>query len=117
MCTPGAKGSVGMVAAKTSTRPNPGWFVMRCPPQRAQDCRSLDGDLVNVATWLAPATTRTASGFHRVKALTGPPDHDRHERQWQYPMPSGSPATSICTVPQKHAPVCFVVISLLRSGG
>jgi len=26
---------------------------------------------------------RTASGFHRLKAFTGPPDHDRQDRQWQ----------------------------------
>src|SRR5262249_19610552 len=27
------------------------------------------------------AVTRTAPGFQSVKALTGPPDHERHERQ------------------------------------
>jgi hypothetical protein len=25
----------------------------------------------------------TAPGFQSVNALTGPPDHDRHDRQWQ----------------------------------
>jgi hypothetical protein len=24
-----------------------------------------------------------------VKALTGPADHERHDLQWQYPIPSG----------------------------
>ena len=32
---------------------------------------------------VAPAVTFTAFGCHSVKALTGPPDHDRQERQWQ----------------------------------
>jgi hypothetical protein len=27
--------------------------------------------------------TLTFSGFHSVKALTGPADHDRQEAQWQ----------------------------------
>ena len=27
--------------------------------------------------------TFTASGFHRLKAFTGAPDHDRQEWQWQ----------------------------------
>jgi hypothetical protein len=26
---------------------------------------------------------RTASGFQRLKALTGPPDRERQELQWQ----------------------------------
>jgi len=26
---------------------------------------------------------RTASGFHKVKALTGPADQLRHDSQWQ----------------------------------
>jgi hypothetical protein len=30
---------------------------------------------------LAPAVTRTAFGLHKVKALTGPPDHERQD--WQ----------------------------------
>jgi hypothetical protein len=47
-----------------------------------------------VATCSAPAVTRTASGFQRVKALTGPPDQDLQDRQWQYPIASGSPETS-----------------------
>jgi hypothetical protein len=28
-----------------------------------------------------PAVTRTASGFQSVKALTGPADHERQDRQ------------------------------------
>ena len=51
-----------------------------------------------------PAVTLTASGFHRLNALTGPPDHERQERQWQYPIASGSPETSMRTAPQKHSP-------------
>ena len=31
----------------------------------------------------APFVTRTASGFHRLNAFTGPPDQDRHDAQWQ----------------------------------
>src|SRR5450432_1101077 len=52
-----------------------------------------------------PDVIRTASGFQRLKALTGPSDHDRHERQWQYPMASGDPVTSISTAPQKQLPI------------
>jgi hypothetical protein len=29
----------------------------------------------------APDVIRTASGFQRLKALTGPPDHERQELQ------------------------------------
>jgi hypothetical protein len=36
-----------------------------------------------VATFSAPLTTSTASGGHRLKAFTGPPDQERHDRQWQ----------------------------------
>jgi hypothetical protein len=43
----------------------------------------------------APATTLTAPGFHRLKALTGAAAQDRQEAQWQYPMASGAPVTSI----------------------
>src|SRR4051794_38298553 len=53
-----------------------------------------------------PAFTRTASGFQRLNAFTGPPDHERHERQWQYPTASGEPVTSISTAPQKQRPMC-----------
>ena len=35
----------------------------------------------NMPTCSAPAAIFTASGFQRVKALTGPPDHERHDRQ------------------------------------
>jgi hypothetical protein len=31
----------------------------------------------------APVVTFTAAGDHRVKALTGPADHERQELQWQ----------------------------------
>ena len=41
----------------------------------------LNGVFENVATCSAPAVIRTASGFQRLKALTGAPDQDRHERQ------------------------------------
>jgi hypothetical protein len=51
-----------------------------------------------------PAVTVTESGFHRLNALTGPPDHDRHDRQWQYPIASGSPEAVNSTAPQKQAP-------------
>ncbi len=37
----------------------------------------------HVATCCAPDVISTASGFHSVNAFTGPPDHDRHELQWQ----------------------------------
>jgi hypothetical protein len=30
-----------------------------------------------------PRVICTASGFHKVKALTGPADQLRHESQWQ----------------------------------
>jgi hypothetical protein len=55
----------------------------------------------------------TFSGFHRLNALTGPPDHDLHDRQWQYPIASGSPETSSFTAPQKHSPLCVAILSLL----
>jgi hypothetical protein len=48
--------------------------------------------------------TSTVSGDHRVKALTGPPDQDRQDRQWQYPIASGWPLTAISTAPQKQVP-------------
>src|ERR1700693_491583 len=63
-----------------------------------------------MATFSAPTVTRTASGFHKVKALTGPPDQDLHDRQWQYPIASGSPETPTWTAPQKHSPLCVVAI-------
>jgi hypothetical protein len=49
--------------------------------------------------------TFTASGFQSEKAFTGPPDQDRQDRQWQYPMAFGVPVTAISTAPQKQAPV------------
>jgi hypothetical protein len=47
----------------------------------AQYCRWLNGVFWKVAKCSAPAVTRTASGFQRLKAFTGPPDQDRHD--WQ----------------------------------
>src|SRR5580704_8282893 len=108
MCTPGAKASVGSVAAKTSTNFRGGWFVIRCPPHLSQYLRSLNGVFLNVETRPFPAVMRTESGFQSVKALTGPPDQLRHDRQWQYPIPSGSPTASTRTIPQKHCPLCVV---------
>jgi hypothetical protein len=58
----------------------------------------------NVETFSAPAVIRTASGFHREKAFTGPPDQERQDLQWQYPMASGAPETSSRTAPQKQLP-------------
>jgi hypothetical protein len=45
--------------------------------------RWLTGVFWNVARCSAPAVTLTALGCHSVNALTGLPDHDRQERQWQ----------------------------------
>jgi hypothetical protein len=39
-----------------------------------------------------------------MNAATGPPDQDRHERQWQKPISAGAPLTSISTAPQKQVP-------------
>jgi hypothetical protein len=55
---------------------------------------------------------RTASGFQRLKAFTGPPDQERQERQWQYPIASGAPVTSTVTAPQKQFPTCFIGFSI-----
>jgi hypothetical protein len=38
---------------------------------------------MNLPTNSAPLETLTFSGFHRVKAFTGPADQERQERQWQ----------------------------------
>jgi hypothetical protein len=48
--------------------------------------------------------TLTFSGFHKLNAVTGAADHDRHDPQWQYPIASGAPLTSISTAPQKQRP-------------
>jgi hypothetical protein len=48
--------------------------------------------------------TLTFSGFHKLNAVTGAADHDRHEPQWQYPIASGASLTSISTVPQNQRP-------------
>jgi hypothetical protein len=58
-------------------------LVIRCPPHFLQYRRWLSGVFWKVATSSAPEVIRTASGFQRLKAFTGPPDHDRQERQWQ----------------------------------
>ena len=75
--------SVGIVAANTSTSSSGGWLFSRCPPHFRQYVRWLSGVFWKVATCSAPDVIRRASGFHRLNALTGPPDQDRHERQWQ----------------------------------
>jgi hypothetical protein len=49
----------------------------------AQYLRWLVAVFSKVATCCDPELTRTASGFQRLNALTGPPDHERQERQWQ----------------------------------
>jgi len=49
----------------------------------AQYLRSLTGVRAKVATRSAPPVMVTASGFQSVKALTGPPDQERQEAQWQ----------------------------------
>jgi hypothetical protein len=48
--------------------------------------------------------TATAWGSHKVKALTGPADQDRHDVQWQNPITFGCPETSSSTAPQKQLP-------------
>jgi len=70
-----------------------------------QNVRWLASVFANVATCCDPEVIRTASGFQRLKAFTGPPDHERQERQWQYPMASGDPMTSTSTAPQKQFPI------------
>jgi hypothetical protein len=49
----------------------------------SQYWRWLSAVFWNMPTYSAPAVIRTAPGFQSVKALTGPPDQDRHDRQWQ----------------------------------
>src|SRR5947208_2800815 len=56
-------------------------FSYARPRDRMQYWRWLTGVFSNMPTCSAPAVILTASGFHRVKALTGPPDHERHDRQ------------------------------------
>lgn len=36
--------------------------------------------------------------------MTGPPDQERQELQWQYPTPTGFPLSDISTAPQKQLP-------------
>ena len=80
---PGLNGSVGMVAAYTSVRPMPGWWVKRWPPHLLHHMRELCGVLLKVETYCDPSTIVSASGFHSVKAFTGPADQRRHDSQWQ----------------------------------
>ena len=75
-----------------------------------QYLRSLSGVFWNVATCSAPAVTLIASGGQRLKAFTGPPDHDRQDRQWQYPIAAGSPVASRRTAPQKHSPTYVIAV-------
>jgi hypothetical protein len=39
--------------------------------------------LLKHADVIGPKVIRTASGFQRLKAFTGPPDHERQDAQWQ----------------------------------
>jgi hypothetical protein len=41
----------------------------------------------NVATCSAPEVIRTASGFQRLKAFTGPADHERQDGNGSNPWP------------------------------
>src|SRR5579859_4313476 len=77
---------------------------MRWPPHFRQYWRWLSLLFWKVAMCSAPAVTRTADGFHNVKAFTGAADHERQDWQWQYPMASGFPSTSSLTTPQKQLP-------------
>jgi hypothetical protein len=52
----------------------------------------------------------TVSSFQRLKAFTGPADHDLHDLQWQYPIASGAPDTSSLTAPQKQVPLCVAIL-------
>lgn len=70
----------------------------------------LSGVFWKLAMCLAPALIRTAFGFHRLEAVIGPPDHERHELQWQYPIASGAPSTLSSTAPQKHFPTCVIAV-------
>jgi hypothetical protein len=56
---------------------------MMCPPHLEQNWRSLIGVVAKVETYSSPAVTFTASGFHKLNALTGPADQDLHDLQWQ----------------------------------
>jgi hypothetical protein len=48
-----------------------------------QNWRSLIAVFLKWPTNWAPFVTFTSSGFHRVKAFTGPADQERQELQWQ----------------------------------
>jgi hypothetical protein len=53
-------------------------------------------------------TLRSGSDFDGVRlqsvnAFTGPPNQERQDLQWQYPIPSGTPVASNLTAPQKHS--------------
>src|ERR1700730_7541533 len=84
-------------------------WVMRCPPHFVQYCRSLMLVFMEWPTKPAPVVTLTFSGFHKLNAFTGAADQDRHALQWQYPIASGAPFTSISTAPQKQCPSCVAM--------
>jgi hypothetical protein len=91
--------------AVSSIMLNGGCSAIKWPPQRRQNLRWLSSVFANVSTFSAPFVIFTEVGCQRLKAFTGPPDHDRHDRQWQYPMAFGSPVTWTSTAPQKHVPL------------
>jgi hypothetical protein len=48
-----------------------------------QNCRSLASVFLKWPICSAPLVILTFSGFHKVKAFTGPADHARQDSQWQ----------------------------------
>src|ERR1022692_880144 len=79
------------------------------PPQAVHHFRKLFAVLLYVPMLLAPLVTFRASGFHSVKAFTGPADQWRQDSQWQKPIAAGSPLTENSTAPQKHCPLCSLI--------
>ena len=70
-------------------------------------CKIADRSSLFFIKWptrSVPLVTLMFSGFHKLNAVTGAADHDWHEPQWQYPIASGAPSTSISTAPQKQRP-------------
>src|SRR5580698_3830521 len=72
------------------------------------------GVLLYVPMLSVPWVTFNDCGFHSVKAFTGPADQLRHDSQWQYPIPAGSPETSNCTSPQKQLPSWIFSLAMLN---
>lgn len=72
---------LGMTASKTSVRPRAGWLVIKCPPQRMQNRRSLIPVLLYRPSAALPLVTLTFSAFHKMKDFTGSPELDGQERQ------------------------------------